>query len=514
MNVKKQLTTYLPGITLFFICVFIGLLVYRNYGIAWDEPEQRLIGATSYDYAVHGNKELLTFKDKEYGAGFEVPLILLERHLFLTDSREIYLMRHLVTHLFFLVSMFCGYVLFYRLFKDQVIACLGYLMLTFSPPIYAHSFFNTKDIPFLAMMVICFMIAQLAFEKNRWWGYLLLGIVVGYSTSIRVMGIMVAVLVLAFLLIDLVTAIIARKKPHKGLANIFLFAVGFCVMLYVSWPYLWANPIVNFSVAYDKMSHYVFYAGVLINGKYVLSHDLPNSYFITYFLITNPELWLALGAAGICLLLTDMIRKPLSFLKNGIDRNFLLYWACFLVPIFAIIYLHAVIYDGWRHLYFVYPAFVLLVLYLIHRIAKGRYRQAVYGSCIVQFAFLGYFMIKNHPVEQAYFNSLVSHKKEYLRKNYEFDYWGVSYKLALEYLVATHPTGPIRLCFGPGAMPAQNNMMLLKPADRSRIQTGECDSADYFITNLRWHGTEDLPNPVEYSVLVLNSTAVCLYRTR
>src|SRR6185503_8756836 len=145
---KKIPATYFPGILLLLVAIVIGLCTYQYYCISWDEPIQRGIDNVSYNYAFHGDQSLKTYIDRDLGTGFELPLIFIEKTLKLTDSRDIYLMRHLVTHLLFLVSVFCGYILSLRLFKNQAIAILGFILLAFTPRIYAHSFFNTKDIPF------------------------------------------------------------------------------------------------------------------------------------------------------------------------------------------------------------------------------------------------------------------------------------------------------------------------------------------------------------------------------
>ena len=97
--------------------------------------------------------------------------------------------------------------------------------------------------------------------------------------------------------------------------------------------------------------------------------------------------------------------------------------------------LHSVLYDDWRQLYFIYPSFVMLALYCIYKIYQTSLRWVIIGACALQIALLGFFMVKYHPFEEVYFNELVSHDKEYLRKNYELDYWGPVFKQALDYLL-------------------------------------------------------------------------------
>ena len=50
---KTLLKTYAPGLILFVISLVIGMMVYKDYGVAWDDPIQRDLGLVSYNYAFH-----------------------------------------------------------------------------------------------------------------------------------------------------------------------------------------------------------------------------------------------------------------------------------------------------------------------------------------------------------------------------------------------------------------------------------------------------------------------------
>src|SRR6185312_9649888 len=102
---KKQLhpilqNPYLPGIVMFILSVIIGLCVYHDYGMCWDEPYQRAPGILSYNYIMHGSQELFIKKSDNHGAGFEILLVFIEKWLRLSDSRDIYMMRRVVSNIF------------------------------------------------------------------------------------------------------------------------------------------------------------------------------------------------------------------------------------------------------------------------------------------------------------------------------------------------------------------------------------------------------------------------------
>ncbi len=505
------LTPYLPGLTLFFIFFIVCLCTYQDYGICWDEPYQRMPGVLSYDYIFNGSHELFNTFSDNHGAGYELLLVIFEKIMGLTDSRDIYLMRHLVTNVLFLVSALSAYVLIVRLFKNRFLASMAFIMLVLAPRLYAHSFFNSKDIPFMCMITITLTYCQAAFEKNKPKLFLIAGLFAGYATSIRIMGVLLGGVILFFMAIDLISTLAKKENVKKNLLSILLFSLGFCLMLYLGWPYLWKHPIQYFFESFSAMSHFMWKGSVLMDGQFIPATKLPWTYFPTWFLISNPEIWLVTGFAGIVWIVIDFFRKPAVFFQNTTERNFLIYLINFFAPIMAVILMHSVIYDDWRHLYFVYPPFVLMAIYFLHKMVQTKYKLIVQGICIAEVALTSLFMLQNHPFEQVYFNYFVSHGKESLRKNFELEYWGCSFKQGLEYLVTANPTGPILVNCENQVLLA-NNLLILHPEDRDRIKFTDPEHADYFITNFRSHPYDYTGNQVAYSVSVLNSTILCVFK--
>jgi hypothetical protein len=125
---------------------------------------------------------------------------------------------------------------------------------------------------------------------------------------------------------------------------------------------------------------------------------------------------------------------------------------------------------------------------------------------IISFTGTGFTMIKSHPFEDVYFNILLSKKDQYLRKTFELDYWGTSYKQALEYIACRDRSPVLKIMVA--NLPGEFNSCILKLEDRKRILYVESDDqADYFITNYRWH-PRDYPYPKEkkiFSITIQNS---------
>lgn len=503
---------YIPAILL--VTLFLGFtaLTYQDYGITVDEWVQHAMGTEAYNYITKNDTTYLRSTNRDYGISYELVLSHIEKKKAITDFRDIYLMRHLVTHLSFLIAAICGYILFYRLFRNNFIAAAGFLMLVCMPRIYAHSYFNTKDIPLLSAFIVSFMAAQIAFSRNSIIWYCILGLFCGVTVSIRPTGSIIPAMVSLFFIFDVIHAVRARRGTLRTIAAFVLFIAFFCSSLYVCWPYLWGHPVDNFLHAFNTFSHFNRWQGqVLFLGTRYPGEALPWFYVPGYFAFTVPELWLALGIAGIIWLAVLFAKKPLSFLLNTDRRQFLMYGACFFAPLLAVIVFHSVLYDDWRHLYFIYPSFVLLALFALDSFRKVSAKWLMPALFAVQFTFVAFFMIYYHPYQQVYFNYLVSHEKEYLRKNFELDYWGASYKQAIDHIAAHETTSPIRLGVYDQVAVRMNNEFL--PADqRTRLYVvSRFDYPYYYITNFRDPGIDECC-PEYYTIKVLNSTIVGVYK--
>ena len=153
------------SIALFFLALLLlGLSSYRDYGISWDEANQRLTGAVTIKYLAEtfhipafmirweqGVPSLAEYRDQDYGVAFEAPAFALERIFGLQDSRDIYMFRHLLTFLVYFGGVCAVYRLAQRRFSDWKIGLLSALFLVLTPRFFAESFYNSKDIVFMVV---------------------------------------------------------------------------------------------------------------------------------------------------------------------------------------------------------------------------------------------------------------------------------------------------------------------------------------------------------------------------
>jgi len=498
----------------------IGTKVYSDYGIAWDETYSRKTGLISYNYVFHNDNSLKTFKDKDYGVAFELPLIVAEKLLALDDSRDIFLMRHLFTHLFYLVGTVGLYILLYILFESPFLALTGTIMLLCNPLIYSHSFFNSKDIPLMSLFIICALSFVIAIKKQRVVYFILFGFLCGLLTNLRVIGILFFGLTTVIAAIDF----LINKQKTKILLCYVGFALAFTITLISSWPYLWDAPIQNLMTVIKNMSKFRWDRDVLFLGTFYKSNNLPWTYIPTWIGITTPLPYLFLFFSGMFFLILRIIRHPELLFSNNVDRFLIVFFLIIIFPFIAIILLHSIVYDGWRHLYFIYPFIILVAVYGLNAYCKLiNHSNKIFIYCVT-YGFLSIgviktviFMIENHPYQNVYFNEIVSKKEQAIRNNFEMDYWGTSYKQALEYVVSNDESSVINIMVAND--PGRYNALILNSHERSKINfvdwaPGNLNLTDYVISNYRWHPKdyEFLPEKKYFNVKVLNSDIISVWK--
>ncbi len=418
-----------------------GIAVLDDYGVQADEKWQRFLGQAAIDYALGDGGALPVSPDRYYGVAFEAPLVLVERLLGLTDSRAVYLSRHLLTHLFFLTGGYFCYLLAYRLFGDRRLALFALLLFLLHPRLYAHSFFNSKDIPFLAMFMIGLYLVQRAFGRDTVAAFALCGVGVGVLVNLRVMGVMLFVAVAALRALDLAQAR-GRAERRRALGTAAAFVLAAAGALYAVSPYLWLDPFAIVE-AFATFARHPTHVPTLFQGEWVRWPSIPPHYLPTWMVITTPPATLLLSLIGAAAVIRRGGACPGSVLRNTGVRFELLLLACLALPPAAVVALNSNIYQGWRHLYFLYAPLCLLAVYglrallgaarrpwLMRRawLMGGAYLRR--GLCVLAAAALAGMatdIVRLHPHQHAYFNFLVDRRTpERLSTQYQILYWGTS----------------------------------------------------------------------------------------
>ena len=490
----------------FALFLLVGISLYGDYGISSDEAISRENGFISLRYVAETlNPAYLThhpdvaafprlrdWLDRDYGVLFELPAAWLEQVLHLTDPGDQYRFRHLLTFLVCFTGVIAVYQLGTRRFADWRLGLLGAAWLVCSPRLFADFFYNDKDAVFMAFFAIAMNTGVRWLLRPTWGRTAWHALACAAAIDVRIMGIVLPAVTLGLLGLRIWRGEVGRRPSLPAVALYVVLLVGFTIGL---WPYLWEHSIPNFKQALENMSNFRWDSVVLYRGEEIKATQLPWHYPLVWMGITTPLLYLGMLLVGIRAVANRVMGRHGLFWRGADELQDVLFLVLLVGPVLAVILLHSVLYDGWRQLYFVYPAFLLLALR--GWVVAWRWRPAWLAgfrrfwpaglaalTAVSMLVVVGR-MVRAHPNEQVYFNALAGPHAS-LAERYEMDYWGLSFRQGLEY-IARHDKRPHIKVFDAIGSPVWLNVYMLSPADRKRIEivySGE--GADYLITNYRW----------------------------
>ena len=431
----------LLGLALFLIA---GLAVLDDYGAHFDEVIHRQTAEANLRYLADGDIDafasgLYVDHEKFYGMAFEAPLLLIERAFGIDDApRAVNLSRHLHSRLLFLAGGLFAYLLALRLFGSRLLALLGMGFFLLHPRLYGHSFFNSKDIPFLVMFVIALFLAHRAFKRDSIPVFVLLGVGVGLLVNLRIMGVVLLAAVPALRALDLAFAQ-GRAERKRVLLTTCGFALASALTTYALLPYLWADPVGRAAEWWTILSNHPVSLLELFRGTLYWSRAFPPEYLPVWISITAPPFALLLGGVGAGAILVAAAWAPRKALRKGRLRFGLLLVGCFALPVLAAMLPGGNIYNGWRQMYFLWAPFSLLgafgLQWLAAALGRRRPQAAVYGAALAGAAAMVVSMALLHPHQHIYFNLFADRvAPEHLRWQYSMDYWWLSTRFARKHL--------------------------------------------------------------------------------
>ncbi len=493
-----------------------GALTLDDYGIAPDEANQRATGHANLDYLLGDGERafdrLFQSHDRYYGTVVEAPLALVERLLDLNDPRSIYLGRHILTHLLFVVGgVFC-YLLVYRLFGSRALALVAVALFLLHPRIYAHSFFNSKDVPFLAVFMVSLYLTHRAFRRDTLGAFLLCGAGVGLLINLRIMGLLLFAAVLALRALDLLAAGNGDAR-QRALLTGGAFALTTMLAFYAALPGLWTDPVGRFTEMLRLFSSphpnpgYVLFGGEWLWG----SNGITLPYVPVWAGITTPPATLLLATAGAAALAWSALRRPRNLLRNGPTRFGLLLLTLPVATVAAAVILENPAQQGWRYLYFLHAPLLLLAVLGLHRLVSsaGRWpRAGAYALAGAAAAVALVAMVRIHPHEASYFNALTDRTTpERLASRYDTDYWAQSYHVLVGHVLDDHPSATLLLRSLPRGV-----RDMLSPNDRERIvSVAEFPSSGASLHRLqRFFRACPHDDPGTYAVRVYGAAIECI----
>ncbi len=495
--------------------LLLGAGLYRGYGLTWDEPNNHYNGVVNLNYAAEfllppsvvqrltppgvPLHPLATWQGFDHGVAFELPAALLGRLLYPGNAAEYYRLRHLLVFLVFVG----GVVVVYRLARLRYPAArwlplLAAGALVATPRFFAEAFYNGKDIVFMAAFALGMLTLVRLAQRPTWRRALAHAAATALAADVRLTGlVLLAAFTAAALLLQARAPGAVPTPPGRRLGLLGLYGVAAAGLTLVGWPYLWADPGTRLLYVMGRTGHFPWNSTTLYAGRLLSVYKLPWHYLPVWMLITIPLPYSALGALGLGTALRTLARHGRAALRRPGAWLDALLLAWLVVPIGAIIAVQAVVYDGWRHVYFVYPAALLLALRGARALGQAwqqrpasthSARRWVAGAALallmLETGRTVWFMVRAYPNQQVYFSCLTTPAAERL---FERDYWGGSLYYGLEWLLR-HDAAPVITVGEPIPGLLHNNWTLLPPAQQRRIRiVRNWQQARYFCTIYRWH---------------------------
>ncbi len=488
----KLITAFPYFLLLLFLVT--GIYIHTDYGLAWDEDFQyRENGHAVWNFIKTGDRASYEGNPEKYhGPSFELVLVAIEKLTGVTGTRAVFFQRHLVSWIFYWLSGVALFLLLKKKFSNPLMISIGICWYFLMPRIFADAFYNTKDVPFLAITMMSLASMIYLQEHKKISIAVLHGFLCGFMIALRIMGVLIPVMTIFLLAYSYILTVSERRSVFKITVTFVLSTIIFTIAF---WPILWENPIQHFIAAWHEMSNFPWTSEVLYRGNFINPGELPWHYAVTWIGITTPLPYLFFLAVA-----AVFIIKKLPSLRSE-PAEVVMLILC-IAPLLAVWMLEAVIYDGWRHLYYLYaPMCYLMVFGLVklYDILKSVHLKRLLILIVVLCTFInGWFMFRWHPYQHMYFNALAGKDIE---TRYEMDYWGLSYREALEKLgkMDTVSLIKVNVANAPGIM---NSWILEEPLERRFEFPLSSDSAHYFITNYRWNKKGEPSWPLIDSIVV------------
>jgi len=287
-------------------------------------------------------------------------------------------------------------------------------------------------------------------------------LLLGLSTSTRILGPFAGVIIAYYAL---------RTKGKQSIPAILIYAILALIATYISWPYLWMNPIPRFFESLKEMSLYPWLGGVIFNGDLYQSTNLPASYLPTLLVLQLTEpVWL-LSLAGWGVAIQDKEKKRTLF-------EVALLW--FVIPLLAFIVLKVALYDNFRQILFILPPIFLMAGVAFEAIKNVKWQAALIGLSLLP-GLIG--IVTLHPYEYMYYNQFIGGVNGAAGR-FEADYWATSYREAAEYVNDVASPNAAVWVEGPAQL-----FSLFAREDLKIYSSGESDRAEsyeYVVSTTRY----------------------------
>ena len=431
-------------VALFFIALFtLGLCTYRHYGVPYDEGTLDSLSRDSYAYVFRGAPWPTEKAWRYHGTLVELPLFGLAEWLtplgnIQENYKRLYVRHFYGAYVFWFLSAFLVFAHARRFFKSYWWGLLAVILFLLLPRIYAHGFYNTRDIPQIAMFALAMLTLLRLLDHRTYLRAAVHGVAIALALSLRMSALILLPITVLFLGLEYVRGrqMGLQQRIQEYIAQCALVLITAAICTWMFWPFLWEHPVEHFLEAYRFMSSLAD-GDTLFLGK--VYHGLPWLYIPVWIAVTIQPATFLLCCTGMVTSTIGIFVQWRNISAEARDR--LVYLSWLLLPVFAILISGSGIYLEWRHVFFLSPAIILLaVIGFKDLLDWSRNKKIIHGILVglltLQIAATGFWMVRNHPHEFMYYSIPLKTAVPLFLP----DYWALSYRAASKRVIELAPT--------------------------------------------------------------------------
>ena len=428
-------------IIVFFVVLFLlGLKFIPHVGVYFDEnPEQNILRSNVREYAqlfkvnkldeyyrLMGVHEISGDIERDHGISayyLFTPTLLLKN----ISEHYVSVLWHLYTYMIFFIGVIYFYRLIKYLFKDDRIAIISTALYHLTPRVFIDGLYNNKDIVLLSFLIVMIYYGlKFIYEKDKK-SLILFSIASAFVCNTKVIGLLFLFIIGAGYIIKMIAdKEFNRKNFIYGLTGAVLSLLFYIILT----PAIWGSghfKLIEFiqyclsnSVNFSRHSGAVLFEGTRYNA---IDNPLPWYYLPKMMMVTLPIITSILFLTGIGIMIYKFVKDRKDW-KNELFKLVIVI-CIFLVPFITAIVSHPVIYNGWRHFYFLYGPLMIFVSYAVYYLFKqNKIKKVLIGLISITLIFNLYYIFRYGVANTGYYNVLVN--RNTLGKNYELDYYNVT----------------------------------------------------------------------------------------
>lgn len=491
-------------VALFFaVLTAVGLVTSGDYGMPLDGPSEQVIlqenlkeyacllfgenSEQAQGYTAQGVQRITESIEMDHGQAayyLAAPLLQLRSKnpsLFNT-------LWHMYTWLLFMLGVLAVYRIGRELGMNRLLACATALLLYLSPRFFAEGHYNNKDVVLLALSLWTIAEGIRFLKKPAVPRALLFALAGALAANLRIIGFFVFGVMGVTALIKLA----ARRELNgralgSGLLAIFGFLgiYGLITPAFLVEPAAFLSHLIHDSAAFSRWTGVVIFKGAVYDPTGGL--PLPHSYLPTMIALTVPVAVLVLAALG------GIYSVILCIKKDGRRPVLIALMLLFVVPVAYAVLARPLMYNGWRHFYFLYGPMIVLAgmgLLWLQTLLAGSHFGRIAGASALAAVFLwqGIGIVSNHPYEYAYYNELAGSD---VQTDFELDYWELSTLNAMQQLADCETRNselPLTLGGGdPMSLFSLNQCVEMLPNDiRGEFTVTEDEAPPYVLSNITY----------------------------